>query len=147
MFWPFRLLIAAVMAMAILIMILGTIDYFNQYKVKVSWQRFVEAFENAHNAVTTPDNADKGIKKEEDLTLAKTTLSSDFFAKQFDLPKECITFQAPESSTVRILNGGQAASLTEETVSAAYFLCIYDKTSAECSEHCYISFGLPPETG
>ncbi|MFH1234087.1 MAG: hypothetical protein V1493_00535 [Candidatus Diapherotrites archaeon] len=146
MFWPFRLLIAALVSLVVLTMILATISYFDQYKAKVSWQRFVDAFDSAHNAITTPDNPDKGLKKEDGLSIQKTTLSSTIFAKSSNLQAECITFQAPENSPVKILNDGRTAALAQDIVSTVYFLCIYDKTAAECTEHCYISFGIRPQT-
>jgi hypothetical protein len=145
MFWPFRLLIAALVSLVILTMILNTIGFFDQYKAEVSWQRFIEAFDSAYNARTTPDKAEKGLIKTESLFFLKTTLSASFFANRSNLPDKCVNFQAPESSPVKILNGGQAAEITQNNIPVAYFQCFDDQSRQECNRRCYISFSLPPK--
>ncbi|MEM0359708.1 MAG: hypothetical protein QXK06_00010 [Candidatus Diapherotrites archaeon] len=145
MFWPFRLLIAVIIAFATLIIILSTINYFHQYRLKVSWQRFLNAFEDAYNAPSTPSQPDKGIKIEKDLVFGTTTISSITLAQQFNMPEECITFQAPGYSQIEILNSGKTAKISREINSAVYFQCIVDETDTACKTRCYISFSLPPE--
>ena len=143
-FWPFRLLIAALMAFVVLVLILGAINYFNSLKVQVSMERLASGFDNAWGAITTPDKPEKGLKKEENLTIPETTISSEFFAMRFNLKRECIEFQAIKKSPFKVSSNGLSVNVKRESLTDVYFLCVY-KAGPECKERCYISFGIKPE--
>jgi len=144
MFWPFRLLIAAVMSFAILVIILGAVNYFNEMKVHVSRERMYLGFENALGAITTPEKLEKGLKKEENLTIQQRTISTSEFAKKFSMQEECISMQVLRTSSFELLPNEKAVVVKQESVSDMYFLCVYDYTDV-CEERCFISFGAPPE--
>lgn len=144
MFWPFRLLIAALMTFVVLVLIIGAINYFNGLKVQVSMERLASGFDNAWGAITTPDKPEKGLKKEENLTIPETTISSEFFARRFNLKRECIEFQAITKSPFKVSSSGLSVKVKQESVTNVYFLCVYEN-DPECEERCYISFGKKPE--
>ncbi len=144
MFWPFRLLIAAIMSFAILVIILGAITYFNDLKVQVSRERMYHGFENALGAITTPEALDKGLKEEKRLAISERTISTAEFSKKFSVPEECISLQVLKKSPFELLPNEKAVVVKQESVTDMYFLCVYDYTDI-CEERCYISFGVPPE--
>jgi len=144
MFWPFRLLIAAVMSFAILVIILGAVNYFDGLKVQVSRERIFHGFENALGAITTTGELDKGLKKEENLAIPPRTISTAEFAKKFSMQEECISMQVLSRSPFKLLPNEKAVVVEQDSVTDIYFLCVYDPADV-CEEHCYISFGVPPE--
>lgn len=145
MFWPFRLLIAALMSIAILIMILGALNYFEKIRITVSMERLEKGFNTAWGAITTPDKPDKGINKEKNLTIPATTISVLPFAKSHNLDSKCIEMQSVKNSAFELTPNKRAVTVKRESVTDVYFLCVYNPLNADCSERCYISFGKAPE--
>ncbi len=145
MFWPFRLLIATLVSLVILIMIFSAINYFEQIRIKVSMQRLEKGFNTAWGAITTPDKPDKGINKEKNLTIPATTISALPFAESHNLDVKCIEMQSIKNSPFKTTENKHAVIVKNESMTDVYFLCIHDPSDVECSERCYISFGKRPE--
>lgn len=144
MFWPFRLLIATLIAMVSLTLILSAVAYFENLRVQVSRERMAKAFDNAWGAITTPSKPEKGLKLEEQLTIPETTIGNKFFADRFNLKQECVKFQAVENSAFKLSPNGNSVKVEKQVAVNVYFLCVY-RNQPDCPETCYISFGKKPE--
>ncbi len=145
MFWPFRLLIAALMSLVILIMIFSAINYFEQIRIRVSMQRLEKGFNTAWGAITTPDKPDKGVNREKNLTIPATTISAMPFAESHGIDVKCIEMQSIKNSPFEVIPNKLAVKVKRESVTDVYFLCIYNPADPDCQERCYISFGKKPE--
>jgi len=145
MFWPFRLLIAVVIAFVTLMIIFSAIHYFEDLRLQVSEERLKKGLDAAWGAITTPDNPKKGIKLEENLTLGAGTYGVIYYAERFGMDTDCIEMQAPIRSNFRVNETGKAVTIDKVTVSDVYFLCIRDPNNLACETKCIISFGSPPE--
>ncbi len=144
MFWPFRLLIAALMAMVVLVLIMSAIEYFQEMKIQVSLERLEKGFDSAWGAITTPGEPGKGLKVEEGLTLPATTIGSESFARRFNLDYTCIEMQSIARSSIEESPNGYSVKVKQKTTTDVYFLCVYDELNTHCKEKCYISFGKKP---
>src|SRR3989344_3250730 len=86
-FEPFRMLIAAVMALAVLMIIIGAIQYFDDKQFGISKERF---FDGINNGVRQPNGE---LLVVEHLQFQKgDTLSANGIGKNVGIDGDCITF-------------------------------------------------------
>ena len=148
MIWPFRILIATLMAFVVMILIVSAINYFNNYKIQVSMERIANGFGNAWGTIVEkPSDSGgnyKGLVREKDLMIPTHTFTSRFFADKFNLDSECVEMQAKESSAFEVSSSGRSVTVKQSTLTDVYFLCFYRKTTV-CPEYCIVSFGKRPD--
>ena len=143
--WPFRLLIAVVISFVTLMIIFSAIHYFEDLRIQVSEERLKKGLDAAWGAITTPDNPEKGINLEENLTLGAGTYGVIYYSERFGMDTDCIEMQALSRSNLRVNENKKAVTVDKITVSDVYFLCIRDPSNSACETECIISFGRPPE--
>ena len=86
-FEPFRMLIAAVFALAVLVIIIGAVNYFEGLRLDVSKQRFLDGLNNAVKQPNRRPLQMSGIQVQ-----ASTKRTSLEISKIVNLPEECILF-------------------------------------------------------
>ncbi len=142
MFWPFRLLIASIMALVILIMIISAINYFHDQQLKMGYKRFAEGFKEAIDAVSA--DGTRGLVVKKGLALAAGEYAVIGLAKNNQFPEECIEFQAIEGTAFQLFDGGKGVKIKRDVTVDVYYLCVLEN-STECEIRCYISFAKKPE--
>jgi hypothetical protein len=141
-FWPFRLLIAAIFALAMLTIILSAINYFHDIQIRASEERFTEGFEKAINALTK--DKQYGIVQEKNLLLPPGLYTAAQFAERYHIPVDCIELQAVSGVIFELSEDGKRLRLNREINTDVYYQCILE-SSEECKTRCYISFGQKPK--
>ncbi|MEM4662946.1 MAG: hypothetical protein QXM75_02910 [Candidatus Diapherotrites archaeon] len=140
-FWPFRLLIAAIFALAMLTIIISAIEYFKNVQRAHSYERFESGFRNALNAASS-DPA-YGLVLEKDLTLVGT-ITVGQFAEKYDISRDCIEMQAFGGTKIRVSEDQRKVEIEKEITIDVYFQCIRYNVG-ECEIRCYIAFGRKPD--
>lgn len=141
-FWPFRLLIAVIFALAMLTIIISVINYFHEMQLRASQERFINGFKNALAAFTS--NAQYGKAKEQNLVLPPGLYAAGTFAEIYKFPSDCIEFQAPRGTIVELSSDKKSVKLNKEFVVDVYYQCMLTN-SGDCEIKCYISFGKEPD--
>ncbi|HLC92714.1 MAG TPA: hypothetical protein VJH23_03330 [archaeon] len=136
-FEPFKMLIGAIMALTVLLIIIGAIQYFENLRLDVSKQRFIEGISNA---VRQPNG---NLLVVDSLQFQRgQAFSSSGLGKNVGIDGECITF--PQNSSGSIKTSGKTVEFTEGQQVDAYIKCDANP-SAQCTVGCEISFNEPPE--
>ncbi len=131
-FEPFKLLVAAVMALTILVIIIGAINYFEGLRLEISKERF---FDGLFNAVKQP-NGDYLVISEVQFNRGDS-FSSSGIAKALNLPADCVSFKAHDS--VAISSSPDLVVFNESVMSNVYVSCD-EGTTTDCEISCLISF-------
>ena len=139
-FEAFRVLIAMVIALAVLVIILGVISYFDSLRQKVSYDTLYSSWKSA---VDSPNNE---VVRVPGLFFTKgTRFSKTQFSRQVSLDNECIVFDADTSLGYSF--DGDALEVTSSILGAIYMQCNVNNTvgassgSGGCFAYCLISFG------
>ncbi|MCD6478427.1 MAG: hypothetical protein J7L44_00905 [Candidatus Diapherotrites archaeon] len=140
-FWPFRLLIAAIFALAMLTIILSAINYFHDIQIRASSERFINGFEKAMKAITKDKKY--GIVEEKNLLLPPGLYTAAQFAERYHMPVECIELQSVSGIIFELSEDGKRLRLNREVNTDVYYQCILEN-SEECEIRCYISFNQKP---
>ncbi|MFH1390925.1 MAG: hypothetical protein ABIH20_01295 [Candidatus Diapherotrites archaeon] len=131
-FAPFKMLIGAIMAMLILVIIIGAINYFEDLRVDVSRQRF---YDGLNNAIHQPNET---ILQVEDAQFAEgTTFSTLGLSKKSGLDPECLEFVDTDSPTFVVED--ELITIKENVLTDVFIKC--ETESAGCVIFCEISFG------
>ena len=136
----FRLLIGAIIGLAILLIIISIIGYIENWKFDVS-KRMV--YEGLNVAIETP-NKELVIRK--NLTLRKgSVFSTRSFSTDSSLDTGCITLQSSNLSVFEHNNiPVTAITMAQNFVTDVYYQCQKnDPAYALCDIHCIVSFGKP----
>jgi len=141
-FWPFRLLIAVIFGLAMLVIIISVINYFHEIQLKGSQERFEKGFKNALAAFTS--NPQYGKAKEQNLILPPGLYSAGQFAETYKFPSECIEFQAPHGMIIEVSSDKRSVKLNREFTTDVYYQCVL-MSVGDCEIKCYISFGKEPD--
>lgn len=135
-FEAFRFLIAVIMALAVFLIILGIINYFETQKKIICQKRLLEGFESAFQS----PNSDVIIR--EDICFeAGTVLNSLSFAKTVRMPEECITIKANKKGIIEQQNSSSAAFANATTITI-YFSC-RKQFNSYCETECTVYLGEP----
>ncbi len=138
-FEAFRVLIAMVIALAVLVIILGVIGYFDLVRQKVSYDTLYSSWKSA---VDSPNNEVVPVKG---LFFTKgTRFSKTQFSRQVSLDNECMAFEADTS--IGYSFEGEAIEVTSSILGSIYMQCNIDNTvgavgNSSCFVYCLISFG------
>ena len=134
-FSAYKLLIGAIMGLAILTIIMGVIGYFEGLRVEIDRELFEDGFEAA---VNSPDG--KVIVKE--ITLHESTYTSKGLAEKFSgLTKDCIEFDAANWTAFNLAEGKQAIVIKKSVKAKVYYCCTLQGCPEGCNVCCRISFG------
>ena len=142
-FEAFRVLIAMVIALAILVIILGVINYFDALRQTVSYDTLNSSWKSAYDSPNGKVTRVSGLFFSKDTRFSRTQ-----FAKQVSLDNECITFDA--DTTLGYAFDQDAVVVTNSTIGAIYMQCATDNivgaAGSNCNAYCLISFGKPIAT-
>tara|TARA_Y100000310_G_scaffold131592_1_gene130770 strand:+ start:633 stop:1061 length:429 start_codon:yes stop_codon:yes gene_type:complete len=131
-FAPFRMLIGAVMAMLILVIIIGAIDYFDGLEITVSRQRF---YDGLNNAINQPNET---ILQVEDAKFSEgTTFSTLGLSKISGLESECLEFVDTDSPTFLVED--DLLTIREKVLTDVFIKC--ETENGSCVIFCELSFG------
>lgn len=143
-FEAYRLLIAMVIALAVLVIILSAVSYFDDLRKRVSRDTLYSSFQSA---VDSPNGK---VVQASDLAFTKdTTYSRTQFAKQMGLDVECIQLDADKDSGF-ILNDDNPdapfVTVSSTIQGSVYMQChtqnvIIPPGPNTCFAYCIISFG------
>jgi len=128
-FEPFRMLIAAVMALVVLMIIIGAINYFNGLRVNVSKQRFYDGLENA---VRQPNG--QPFKIENLQFLRGDAFSAKGLGNIMGLPEGCVSFVDKGTPAVEV--GPSSATILQEMIGEVIAVCSPGTT---CEVECEIT--------
>jgi len=143
-FEAYRLLIAMVIALAVLVIILSAITYFDDLRKRVSRDTLYSSFQSA---VDSPNGK---VVQASDLAFTKdTTYSRVQFAKQMGLQPECIQLDAEKDSGFVLNDDNPDAPFVavNSTIQGnVYMQChtdnvILPRGPDTCFAYCIISFG------
>jgi len=133
-FAPFRMLIGAIMALLILVIIIGAIDYFDGLRVTISRQRFYDGLDNAIN------QPNEGILVVNTLQFMKgTTFSGRILGRNANLGEDCVEFVDNSSPSMVVDSGEQLISIKETVLTDVFMRC--ETNVGSCEVYCDISFG------
>ncbi|MBN1941043.1 MAG: hypothetical protein JW772_02570 [Candidatus Diapherotrites archaeon] len=132
-FAVFRLLIGAILGVAILVIIIGIIGFIQNWEYYVSDNILYEGLDNA---VQTP-NGDVVVRK--NLKFPKgNSYAAGSLAANAGLEPECLEIQATDAS-VFALEGNNFIKMQNNAVAHVYYQCFMDRP--ECDIYCIVSFG------
>ena len=138
-FEPFKMLIAAVMALAVLLIIIGAIQYFDTKQFDISKQRF---YDGISNAVKQPNSE---LLVVESLQFqAQEAFSSNGIGKNVGIQGECIGFSG--SGLNGIQTSPEAVIFRERIQVDSYIKCTAQAAglcAPSCEICCDISFEEP----
>lgn len=140
-FWPFRLLIATIFALAMLTIIISAIEYFKTVERSTSYERFENGFKNALYAASSDPSY--GLAKEKNITIVGI-ITAGQFSDKYKIPSECIELQAISGTLIKLSENKRSAVIEKEITIDVYFQCIRYNVG-DCEIKCYISFGKAPK--
>jgi hypothetical protein len=145
-FEAYRVLIAAVIAIAVLVIIMGVIQYFDTLRNKVSLDTINASWKSA---VDSPNGK---IIRVSDLSFTiDTVFSRPQFSKQVNLEPECIAFDAERAAGYYLVDDDPEkphVKVVSNVLGNVFMQCdsenfIGTSDSAACYAYCLISFGKP----
>ena len=147
-FEAYRLLIAMVIALAVLIIILSAISYFDELRKKVSQDTLYSSFKSA---LDSPNG--KIIKTTSLVFSTGVTYSRVQFAKPNNLDPECIQLDASKETGFELHVENASApyvKVVQAVQGNVYFQCRTDNFiippgPSDCFVYCLLSFGKLPE--
>ena len=136
-FSVFRMLIAFVMGVAILLIILTAVEQFDEYKYSISKKRMYEGF---HSAVQSP-NGDVIVRDDLRFRIGDM-LTAGGFASQESLDPGCVvSVNAPETTSTTNPNSSSVKFL--QSISTELFFRCIRSSSPPCRVQCEISVKEP----
>ena len=131
-FAPFKMLIGAIMAMLVLVIIVGAINYFEDLRVDVSRQRF---YDGLNNAIHQPNET---VLQVEDAQFTEgTTFSTLGLSKIAGIEPECLEFIDPDSPTFLVED--DLLTIRENVLTDVFIKC--ETNVGSCVIFCELSFG------
>ncbi|GEM_PF-4955484 len=144
-FPPFHFLISAVLGLAILVIILGIIAYFESVRFGLSQERFTQAVDRA---LANPTG--ETISEEKVLFRGGESFSSRTFASPRGMDDSCFELQARETGFV-VLESASLVKIQKNTELDVFYQC-FTRTecaasalASACDKCCIISFGKEPD--
>lgn len=137
-FAVFKLLIGAIVALAILSIIVGIISYFDNIKIQISEKRMIDSLVSAANA---PEQ----VVKAEKLSFNKgASYSKKVFGNAVNISEECISFDADGSAFDN--SSGNAVIIVNNSQADVFVKCVPSTDASfnvSCTGQlsCNISFG------
>ena len=140
----FRLLIGAVMGLAIMVIIISVINYFAALQQSVSEERLYDGFKIALENVTKQESPDMKIEK--GVRLPESTYTSQGFAAIANFNEECIEFQGTKSfeligDSTKEFGGADAIHVKKFMELDIYYKCFSYAVNTNCPIYCIVSFG------
>lgn len=145
-FEPFKMLIGAIMALVVLTIILGAIDFFGKWTVDISDKKLLTGI---RNAVQQPNGKPLEIRN---LAFeAGTIYSANSVGRQVGLEPECLHFEGPPNYS-SIIVGNSTVQINNRVEANVYAVCYTNKdesgagfcTSFDCEVCCKIYFAKEP---
>lgn len=134
----FQLLIDIVMALAILVIILSVINYFEEQKIIASQRAFLDKMQSAVNA------PNQGIIKADNLILPQGVISAEFIAANTPVKAKCVEFTARPDSAFTLASDKTFVKINQKIEADIFLKCIVGSqygSAVDCSESCLISIG------
>ena len=131
------MLINAIIALFILVIIIGAIDYFDNLQTDISTQSLLEGFDSA---VQSP-NGDVILKHSLVLNEGAYTLRN--FSSSSKISEECIILQSVSYTSMFLSDTGKSIVVKSTLQTDVYFQCTTENNSPACETQCIISFGIP----
>ncbi len=144
-FASYRLLIAVIMGLFILMIIISSLGYFDQKRFDVSEKLLKNGFVNAQNNIVSSTwsstSSDVSPVLVEEILLSQGGYSAGFFTKNSGMKKECVKFFAKKNPAFTVLNNGNGIGINQTIRTDVYFLCNRNSNmSTDCPILCQISF-------
>ncbi len=148
-FEAYRLLIAMVIALAVLIIILSAISYFDELRKRVSQDTLYSSFKSA---IDSPNG--KIVKTTNLVFPSGSRYTRTQFARPNNLEEECIQLDASKDTGFELHDEDASApyvNVAQSIQGSAYFQCRTDNFIIPpgpdtCFVYCLISFGKLPES-
>ncbi len=132
----FRFLVEAVMALAVLLIIVSAIRYFEEKRIEISKQRLLDGFSNAFQS----PNGDV-IERTELAFEQGDVITSGALAKHVRMQADCIALIARESSAISVTSQ-QSIVFNQPATINVYSRC--ERTFGTiCDIQCEVSFAEP----
>ncbi len=140
-FEAYRFLIAAVIALAVLVIIVGVINYFDQKRQDISFDNLYTGWQSA---VSSPDGKViqvAGLSFKKDTRFGKVQ-----FVKQANLVEDCVQFDANPPAGFQLINSDQTVEVQNTVQGNVYIQCHTEAplgftSNSACFAYCIISFG------
>lgn len=133
-FAVYKLLIGAIIALLILIIIIGAINYLEGLKFDISRQRFVTGLQQA---VGQPN---EDIFKIENVMFREGVIySTASLGRVMSLNEECIELDCAETAAFDL--EGDAVRIKQEILTSVYIQCRTTDCVTDCDICCIVSFG------
>lgn len=133
MFAGYRLLIGAIIALLILIIIVGAINYIDRLKFDISKQRL---YTGIKNGVKQPN---EDVLVVEDIILAESIYSQDSLGDIGGINGECIEINAIDNEAFNLSD--ETIMITKDVRTSVYIQCSTNYCPDDCETCCLISFG------
>lgn len=142
-FEPFKMLIGAIMALLVLVIILSAIEFFENFQVTISTERF---YTGLSTAVKQPNG--KTLKMENLQFAPNTILTTSSVSRSVGLSEECLEFVAPQNRSSIISNNPSSIHVTTQLELDAFAVCYtneFNEFPDTCQVGCRVGFGVEPE--
>ena len=146
----FKLLIAVIMALALLLIILNSVNYFTSLSISISETRIIDGLKNAVKAPDVVNKENPLIIKE--ASLGSKTWHANELARLIGLNKDCFSFDARigNGSAFKLENESDGLFrrlvVSKDLVSNIFIYCLLNnsRTASVCPITCKIGFGKVP---
>ncbi len=145
-FEPFNMLIGAIMALVVLVIILGAIDFFYSFKISVSTEKFYNGLKNAVEQPNGKTLEIKGLLFDEE-----TVFSSSAISRQIGLTgPQCLEFEGPDNSQSIIVSSDNRTVQLKNSLEIDAFVQCFTNTMGVCESTCevccVVGFNIVPST-
>lgn len=148
-FEAYRVLIAMIIALAVLLIILSAVAYFDELRKKVSTDTVYSSFKSA---VDSPNG--RVVEARNLYFTQDTRFNRRQFAVQVGLDDECLMLDAEKTAGYELVDSDPEHPYVQSLsnlVGVVYFQCQTDNfvnapADATCYAFCLLSFGKPIET-
>jgi len=144
-FSAYRLLIGAIMGLAIMVMIVATIHFFEQKSTDIDWRIFIDGFESASEL------KDGSVIVEKSLSLGVgQSVNSRGLSELVAMGEQCISFDANERLGFKLGENSKSVYSANPVSVDVYYRCALQQLDSDCPEECIqcclISFGKEIES-
>ncbi len=140
-FASMELVIASIMALALLLIIVGLIAYFNQITESASQRAFKDA---VVSAVNSPNGA--VVKTSDDLILSKGIIAPQLIADYGNIPRDCVSIKSSPVNSAFAMRDNGTVEIVNTVKTVVFLRCVLGSdygAGTNCAESCLVSIGEP----
>jgi hypothetical protein len=136
----YRLLIGAIIGLAVLAIIVGVIPYFEQLSVNICKKEVQEAMLRASHV---PDGSTVAPVRK-CVFEAESSLNSKQLSDFINIPVECVSFKASNSSSFNLISGDKGVYFSNRTEVPVFIKCC--PPTPQCTDmKCIVGIGVKPD--